>query len=109
MMFRRPEEKDTLFRQPEPAQFFGPRAATTDARQGRQKRVIENTLTSVPGMFSRPAMSPQDQEIYKAGLQSFLAGDREGAVMQWKQIPNHPEARRAMQRIFDQIRAEGEQ
>jgi hypothetical protein len=106
--FNEREGKSGLFKQDAPV-FYGPRAATVDAAAERKRPALKNILTGAPGMFSRPAVSEKDQALYADGLQDYLAGDVESAVLKWRQVPNHPEARRAMQRIFDDVNQEGRQ
>lgn len=72
----------------------------------KKRKSLVDMLTQVPGVDQPEHVGPQDQAVYAEGLKHFLDGDNEGAVIEWSKIPEHPEARRAMQRLLQKARQE---
>lgn len=111
-MFKKEEEKPSM---------FGPRAASVDEAANRQnlidkRRVIEEAkakkamsakIFSIPGLIDRGSPGEGDTEIYKQGLKAYLDGNLQGAVDAWSTIPHQPEARRGLQRIYQQVQIQG--
>lgn len=98
--------KKTLFQSDPAPTMFGPRAATVDAATQRAELInkrVGGQISSIPGLIDMTPPGANDKAIYAQGLQKFLAGDIPGAVDVFATIPHHPEARRALERIYQQV------
>lgn len=83
-----------------------PRAATTDAAAQRDNLMAMNRavekIAGIPGLIDKVPAGANDQAVYAKGLQAYQDGNTPGAVAIWSTIPHHPEARRIMERIYQQ-------